>query len=298
MRRLLFVLTIMIAFLMIANPAIASTNVALNSTVSLHGAPFFVGGWGGGWFVPPATVVDGVFAPRSNQWDRGPVWWDSRDRQARSIEMDLDGTFNIESLVIQADDNDAYRIYYWDLNTSSWQLLWGVPNYNAWGWGMQTRPNPANNAQRYSLAIPVVTNALKFEGNLNSGDRLFSVSEIQAFGTPYEIEVDIDIKPGSDPNSINMGGNGVIPVAILGSDTFDVTEVDPLSVLLEGAALRLKGKSGNAGSYEDVNADGFLDLVVHILDFSVAEGSTDAILTGETYGGQPIHGSDSIRLVP
>lgn len=112
------------------------------------------------------------------------------------------------------------------------------------------------------------------------------------------IEVSVDIKPGSDPNSINLGSNGGIPVAVLGSETFDTTTVDPLSVTLEGASVRLKGKSGNAGSIEDVNGDGYQDLLVHVVDFSIAEGSTEAILTGETYDGTPIQGTDSINIVP
>ena len=36
-------------------------------------------------------------------------------------------------------------------------------------------------------------------------------------------EVEIDIKPGSWPNAINPGSNGVIPVAILSSPEFDAT---------------------------------------------------------------------------
>ena len=48
-----------------------------------------------------------------------------------------------------------------------------------------------------------------------------------AFENPVcVIDVDIDIKPGSDPNSINTRSNGVVPVAILGSATFDVTTID------------------------------------------------------------------------
>jgi hypothetical protein len=39
--------------------------------------------------------------------------------------------------------------------------------------------------------------------------------------------VDLDIKPGNDLNPINPASRGVIPVAILGSDTFDVADVDP-----------------------------------------------------------------------
>jgi len=40
------------------------------------------------------------------------------------------------------------------------------------------------------------------------------------------LPLEIDIKPGSDTNAINPFTNGVIPVAILGSDAFDVADVD------------------------------------------------------------------------
>lgn len=110
--------------------------------------------------------------------------------------------------------------------------------------------------------------------------------------------VDIDIKPGSYPNCFNSDGHGVIPVAILGSAEFDASNIDPFSVSLDGAAVRVKGKSGNAGSLEDVNGDDFLDLVVQIVDDNVYIGETTAFLSGNTYDGVPIIGSDSICLRP
>lgn len=119
-------------------------------------------------------------------------------------------------------------------------------------------------------------------------------------GLTVVITVLIDIKPGSYPNSINLGNNGVVPVAILSSDVFDASTVDPLTVVLAEASVRLKGKSGNAGSLEDVNGDGLLDLVVQVqtsgLDLLV--GEAEAELTGQTYDGTPIHGTDSVRIVP
>jgi len=47
-----------------------------------------------------------------------------------------------------------------------------------------------------------------------------------SFGTSDTLQVAIDIKPGSDPNAINLGSKGVIPVAILSSLDFDATEVN------------------------------------------------------------------------
>jgi hypothetical protein len=44
----------------------------------------------------------------------------------------------------------------------------------------------------------------------------------------------VDIKPGSCPNPINTKSKGVLPVAILGTQTFDVTRIDPASVELVG----------------------------------------------------------------
>ena len=119
-----------------------------------------------------------------------------------------------------------------------------------------------------------------------------------SFTPPQVIPVAIDIKPGSDPNSINAGSEGVIPVAILTTPTFDAATVNALSVKLEGAPVRLKGKSGNAGSLEDVDGDGDLDLVVQIMDWTLSAGSTTATLTGLTFSGTPIQGSDSVNVVP
>jgi len=54
--------------------------------------------------------------------------------------------------------------------------------------------------------------------------------------------VSIDIKPGSDVNSINLGSNGTIPVAIFSTVDFDATTVDPLTVMLADASVKVEGK--------------------------------------------------------
>jgi len=114
------------------------------------------------------------------------------------------------------------------------------------------------------------------------------------------LEVDIDIKPGSDPNSVNLGSEGVIPIAILGSESFDVHDIDQTSLEMAGNAAREKGKSGKIGSFEDANSDGHTDLVVQIPveGLSLTEDDTEATITGLLNDGTAMAGTDAIRIVP
>lgn len=116
------------------------------------------------------------------------------------------------------------------------------------------------------------------------------------------IEVDIDIKPGSDPNSINCNNeNEVITVAILTTDSFDATTVDHNTVSFEGAGeIHVDMKTGVARRHEeDVDGDGNTDLVLHFRLGETGLGctSTDGTLTGETFDGEGIEGTDTVRMV-
>jgi hypothetical protein len=110
-------------------------------------------------------------------------------------------------------------------------------------------------------------------------------------------EVEIDIKPGSDPNSINPESKGIIPVAILTTDDFDATTVDPLSVQFgpEDGATEVHEK----GHIEDVDEDGDPDLVLHFItqETGIVCEDVEARLTGETFDGQAIEGFDSVNIV-
>ena len=113
------------------------------------------------------------------------------------------------------------------------------------------------------------------------------------------IPVIVDIKPGSYPNSINLGSGGTVPVAILSTATFDARTVDPPTITVASAPVRLKGQGTSMSSIEDVNADGLPDLVVHVTTsaLQLAETETTALVEGKTYSGQRIRGTDTVRVV-
>jgi hypothetical protein len=96
---------------------------------------------------------------------------------------------------------------------------------------MQTRPNALDDTERHELTAPIMTTALKLELEPTT-DWLGAISELQAFGVCFQI--DVDIKPESCPNPLQVGAHGVLPVAILGTADFDVMEIDPETVLLAG----------------------------------------------------------------
>lgn len=114
------------------------------------------------------------------------------------------------------------------------------------------------------------------------------------------ITVLIDVKPGSDPNCFNINGRGVIPVAILGEEDFDVTLIDQSSLLFGGLATRMRGNKGPLCSLEYSNNDAYLDLVCHFEDepSKWVPGDSEAVLTGRLLDATSIEGTDLICVVP
>jgi hypothetical protein len=137
------------------------------------------------------------------------------------------------------------------------------------------------------------------DGNALTGSDQVSVTVLPVETAPVEVE--IDIKPGSDPNSINLRSKGNVPVAIFSTPAFDATTIDPATVTLADAPVRAVGRKGERqAAAEDVNGDGLMDLLVHIdtQALVLAPGAVEAVLTGTTYDGTPIRGSDAVQIVP
>ena len=139
-------------------------------------------------------------------------------------------------------------------------------------------------------------------GSVASPPATFTVEGTPTNNVPptEALTVPIDIKPGTGPNSVNLGSNGVIPVAILSTPSFDARQVDPGSVTLAGAHVKVKGKGTYQSSFQDVNGDGRPDLVVQVVTqaLELSAGDTRAFLEGRTFSGPRLIGVDSVRVVP
>jgi hypothetical protein len=132
--------------------------------------------------------------------------------------------------------------------------------------------------------------------------------------------VDLDVKPKSCPNPLNVKTKGLLPVAVLGSYDLDATEIDPASVRLAGVApLRsrlidvstpFEPFTDKEDCFEDCNelgTDGYLDLILKFRVREIVQALGDVenkdclvlSITGnlkEEFGGTPIFGEDLVLI--
>jgi hypothetical protein len=121
-----------------------------------------------------------------------------------------------------------------------------------------------------------------------------------------DVLVGIDIKPGSYPNSICIKEQGRLPVAILGSSSLNVNDIDPSTIAVGTVALATRGSAKapkQAYSFENVNGDAYMDLIAF---FSVPELVSEGVITTGTTeltvkagnGTEKVYGTDSVNVVP
>ncbi|MBN1464617.1 T9SS type A sorting domain-containing protein [candidate division KSB1 bacterium] len=139
---------------------------------------------------------------------------------------------------------------------------------------------------------------------------------------PQTISVFIDIHPQSCPNPLNPKSKGVVPVAILGTDEFDVTTIDPGTILLDrNMDDELAGVAPLRWAFEDVatpfegdecnchteGADGYVDMTLKFDTQAVIAALGDVndgdlfplVVTGmllEEFGGTDVEGSDCVII--
>jgi hypothetical protein len=139
------------------------------------------------------------------------------------------------------------------------------------------------------------------------------------------LPVVLDVKPGSCPNPLNIKPfldlpenakvkkGGVLPVAILGTEEFDVRDVDVTTLLLEGVEPLRYNYADVATPVVDpaecectmAGADGYEDLTLKFQKSLIVAalgtlGDGDVIpltITGSMLDGTPIEGFDCVRII-
>ncbi len=117
----------------------------------------------------------------------------------------------------------------------------------------------------------------------------------------------IDIKPGSSPNTLDVNSTNRwfrVRVAILGTDNFDVNNIDLNSVLLEGLQPLRSYFRDVSTPFSNGGPDGKLDLLLkfsknEVIAFLGEVSNGDCVemtLTGQLVDGNPISGSDHILV--
>lgn len=210
---------------------------------------------------------------------------------------------NVDFEVAISNDQGSPPEDYYVLWSNSNLPLWNGALVEAIGWQLDDPTGTALSSDALPTVPPTLSDWESIFG-LNAYGRsgIYNVrAHVMYAGLtpPPPLTVEVDIKPGGDRNSISRRGRGKIPVAILSSPTFDAPgQVDKASLTF--------GVTGDEDSLAfcretvDVNSDGLLDQVCHFnaRDTGFECGDTEGILRGQTVGGLPMEGRDSVRIVP
>jgi len=224
------------------------------------------------------------------------------DDPESAIQIWLKQIYEIYTEIGERDDSNNYMILVYDYrNPSQLSLIdTGIPRKQQSSTTTVKVKWQENKGIEYFIDGTLVYNDERIK--LNYFGEIFLAAK-NAVGTFVDYQtgsedsmspllIDIDIKPGGNPNCINLKSKGVVPVAIITTDSFDAMTIDPSTITFANAnAVRW--------STEDVDGDGNEDMMFHFntQDLELDEDSGNATLLGVTYDGMPIKGTDTVKII-
>ncbi len=109
--------------------------------------------------------------------------------------------------------------------------------------------------------------------------------------------VRVDVRPGDPSNRVDPFSREALAVAVLGAEEFDVTRIDPASLLFGPAGA--PPVDPEAPLLSDTDGDGLLDLTARfaIPETGIAVGDRSGCLVGATLDGAVIVGCGELRAV-
>jgi len=111
---------------------------------------------------------------------------------------------------------------------------------------------------------------------------------------PQLLAVQIDVRPDSEENPIQLGSRGVVPVVLYGEIDFAVEDVDVDTLAFGPDAAFIAHRNGP--HFDDIDGDGLLDMVLHhrISETGLTAYDVEACLSGQTIDGLSFEGCDDV----
>lgn len=161
---------------------------------------------------------------------------------------------------------------------------------------VQVRSTPQGQAQSLlALNVPPGGGGATPVGALSSLVTTVNVEPVPS----APLVVAVDIQPGLAPNVLNAQSKGGLPVAIMGSPAFSVTEIDASSITLSAPTVALAAAADPfLCQVVDVDGDQIADLLCYLVrGGSEIPGDAMAVLGALTTSGIAVRGSDAITVV-
>jgi uncharacterized delta-60 repeat protein len=201
-----------------------------------------------------------------------------------------DGSFTVAGTTSSTPGESAFAVVRY---TATGELDTG---FGSGGKATAEFGNPINNA--FDIAAQPDGKVVVAGGTAGGSASDFALARFEGADTAMTVEV--DVKPESSDNLVPLGANGVVPVAILATASFDASTIEPASVCFGSAddpTRRDCTEKHGTGHFEDVNGDARPDLLLHYEaeQTGIAPADTRACLNGKTRSGISIEGCDTIR---
>lgn len=186
-----------------------------------------------------------------------------------------------------------------------------VEGFDANGVSVASAEGGANSNGAYDVWTPLAVSAdgnvisrLTFSsGALETGVDQFRVCRAEAAASTT-LEVEVQVRPGSDQPIVNRRARGLVPVAIFSNAHFSAPdEIDPLTLSFgrngEEPSLHLRADSEPNCRTQDANGNGLQDLVCHFRteETGFGLGDTEGVLTGLTRAENRIEGRAPVRVI-
>lgn len=162
--------------------ALSGLLLAHSGAFAAQVSPVSVSGYGS-YNNSPTLITDGNIPAEYTDWtNQQNVWW-----QGTGVELVIDfGSIrSITDVLVSVDNNDDYLV---EWGGGTWTPLFAISSSQGnVGYGMDTMSTDSNHPEYIAELdfAPVQTQYLRIRAT--GGDNLYSVGELQAFGSPVPV---------------------------------------------------------------------------------------------------------------